>query len=242
MIRMYRIIRFLVLFFILLLGPMKTAKAACEVNLIDIPIVKGGSVKALYSHPQPGRSHPVVIYNHGLIVENIGYKKAAEAGYDVRDFVKALCQAGFVGLAPLRAKGYRFPDGTLKTALAFLDGEADVDEKRLGMLGFSKGGGVSLQAALSIPVFRALVLISPALPKHYDKGALKKLNSRLMLTLGVGDPTTIRERSTQELAVEFERLGKAIELRDKYPGGHKSFWKVRPDHWADVLTFLNKHL
>ena len=125
----------------------------------------GLEIEALYRHPG-GDRRPAVIYNHGKEVELKGYAAAAASGYDVADFVDQLARDGYVALAPLRpSKVTRFSDWRemIVQGIAFLKAQPGVDPNRIYMIGFSKGGLLSLQVAIEEDRDLAgLILMSPS--------------------------------------------------------------------------------
>ncbi len=59
--------------------------------------------KALVCGPEGKGLFPAVIYNHGLIVERVGYLDATARGYDLDGFCHALAKDGFLAFFPSEA-------------------------------------------------------------------------------------------------------------------------------------------
>lgn len=85
-----KIISFLIFVLIFIFGGYGAAiSAQHDVEWIEIQDPKSGRVNpALFCHPSPGTKLPAVIYNHGKIIERVGY----QGGYDVS---KTACRCGF---------------------------------------------------------------------------------------------------------------------------------------------------
>ena len=87
------------------IASIKNVKA--EVKWIKLQTESGETVSAIYGYPDKEGKHPAVIYNHGVLVRRVGYKEAAirnddKRDYDVKKFVPALVENGFVAIAPIR--------------------------------------------------------------------------------------------------------------------------------------------
>jgi dienelactone hydrolase len=217
------------------------------------------TVRALIARPAGKGPHAAVIYNHGTIVRTEGYDDASERGYDTSSYVQALADAGFIGLAPIRghlvtanyATAISGGVETVKGAIKFLAGRADVDGSRIGAIGFSEGGLVTLWSAIEAAKLRAVVLMSPAsmrgagdkqLKTAARKHHLRRLTMPIFLTVGDDDYRSIRRVTARRLIPNMEDLGKTFTYKTDYPGDHKWFWDVQPDHFSDVKAFLAKHL
>ncbi|NQU57372.1 MAG: dienelactone hydrolase family protein [Rhodospirillales bacterium] len=221
--------------------------------------VGGDTVKALIALPSGQGPHAAVIYNHGSVVREKGYKSASARGYDPADYVQALADAGYVGLAPIRehltSSNYRTAViggvETVKATIRYLKGRSEVKKTRIGAIGFSEGGLVTLWSAIEGAELSAIVLMSPATIQEAGDKQLKvaastphlaRLTMPLLLTVGTNDNRSIRKVTERRLIPNMEKLGMEFTYKTDYPGDHKWFWKVRPDHFGDVIAFLAKHL
>ncbi len=210
-----------------------------------------GEVRALIALPRGPGPHPAVIYNHGAIVRRAGYKEAAAEGYDTAGYVQALADSGYIGLAPIRenlASANRLAAITggveiVRAALDYLRRRDDVDASRVGAIGFSEGGHVTLRSAVKVAGFKAVVLMSPAaFGGSTGEPFLKRLTMPVMLTLGADDLPFVRKMAAEKMIPTMRRLGKTFVAKTDYPGDHRWFWKVRAKHFADVTAFLDKYL
>ncbi|MAE05388.1 MAG: dienelactone hydrolase family protein [Nitrospinota bacterium] len=216
-------------------------------------------VKALIALPKGTGPHPAVIYNHGGIVREKGYSTATERGYDMIGYVEAIAEAGYVGFAPVREhltnEDYEaaISGGVkiVKAAIGYLKRHNKVDPSRIGAIGFSEGGLVTLWSAIEGAGLKTVVLMSPATIRDAGKRQLKaaarrpnlqRLKMPVMLTVGTDDNRSIRRVTERRLTPNMNKLGKTFVRKSDYPGDHKWFWQVRKDHFSDVTAFLAKHM
>jgi carboxymethylenebutenolidase len=139
------------------------------------------------------------------------------------------------------------------TALARLRGRADVDTRRLGVVGHSFGGSLSVLLAAREPDVRAMVIFAGAAASWDQSAALRE---RLFDSVGrVTAPALFvhaaNDYSTapgQALAAEMQRLGKAHALKIYPPfgadarAGHNLVFGSVGTWEADVFAFLDRHL
>lgn len=102
----------------------------------------------------PGQKLPLVVVVHG----NLGL--ADQFGAQLRDFTKDLAALGFVAALPTYyQEGLGNPQDVdiagklpaLTAAIRHLSKRADVDASRIGLVGFSLGGGLSMAYINSMP-------------------------------------------------------------------------------------------
>ncbi|HEC14657.1 MAG TPA: hypothetical protein ENI72_02760, partial [Rhodospirillales bacterium] len=188
-----------------------------------------------------------------------GYAKTAARGYDVNAFVEKLAAAGYVAIAPIRKALKNAP---LKKAIAggvaisngaidYLKGRPDVNAERIGVMGFSEGGLITVWTALRRDDLAAVVLMSPAvmggagnwnLNRATRKDYLNHITAPVMLTMGKNDIKGIKKTVFTRLIPNMEALGKDFSYRTDYPGNHAWFAKPRKEYFNDILDFLNDKL
>jgi dienelactone hydrolase len=138
-------------------------------------------------------------------------------------------------------------------ALARLRGRADVDAQRIGVVGHSFGGSLSLVMAARDPAIRAAVIFGGAAGSWDQSPALRQ---RLLAAVGrISAPVFFvhakNDYSTapgSALAAEMRRLGKPCVLKIYPPfgadsrAGHNLIFRSVQTWESDVLTFLDEHL
>jgi hypothetical protein len=212
------------------------------------------TVDAYYNHPNVGTKVSGAIYHHGMRVETEGYSGAQALGYDIVDFSDALAANGFVGLSPIRMQNSSHDDGLYEGAIDLLKEQDDIKADKLALIGFSRGGLLSLHYVLDNPnAVAAVVLMSPSTGGDGDitfQDALDKLNQLaipLMVTVGANDNTSIKSQVNQ-LINKLENLGKTYVAKTDYTDGntdggtHEWFYQVRDEYWPDIISFLTTHL
>ena len=101
-----------------------------------------------------------VLYNHG--------GKGKAVGGDLKGTCEALAKAGYVARAEKRPETIPMTGhlDDVMAALKALRGHADVDNTRIGVMGFSRGGLLTLQVAVKAPNHvHAVVSMAPAAAK-----------------------------------------------------------------------------
>jgi len=191
----------------------------------------------------PG-SFPAVLYSHG--------GRSGAVGGDLEGTCRALAEAGYL------ARAERRPDsGDLSTQLedvtAGLDallGDPSADADSVGVVGFSRGGLLSLQLATGRPMYvKAVVLMAPA----PGRGALERtlaavdpLTAAVLLLVSENDTRSADHVLIARTAESVLRaVGKEVDLIVYPPfedDGHRLFFEVRDSYWADLLAFLARHL
>jgi len=246
--------------------------AEIEVGWLTLVTDRGEQINTLFARPKdPAPApRPAVIYNHGTEVRLQGYSERGD-GTDVRGFAEKLAGEGFIALAPIReferttavmprGRPSGGPDawdavieGGLRTVAAArrrLEAMAEVDPSRIGLLGFSEGGNVSLWAASETP-FRAVVLLAPAAispsPRYRlvlaaNEATLGRIQAPLFLAVAANDLPPVRDVVIERIAPLLARLNPDLVFRSDYPGGHDLFWRPRDAFWPDVAAFLRTRL
>lgn len=188
---------------------------------------------------------PGVLYNHGGL--------GPVVGGDLEATCLALAEAGYVGHSPLR-RATKPLTGHLDDVLDGLDAllsEDAVDTTRIGILGFSRGGLLTLQAIKTRPdVFDATVLMAPA-PGGTGPGGLTNLESELKDVSMIASPVLILVSENDLYQADHVTLADLTEAALSLGGhevdlilyppwgedGHEMFWEVG-DYWDDIVGFL----
>ncbi len=118
----------------------------------------------------------------------------------------------------------------------------DVDLSRMVLMGFSRGGLLTLMGGVEREDLRALVILAPAPGRGYFAEAVERvstLNMPVLLLVEAGDTAPILE--------DFEMLKHALQTHRKEAriirydrgGGHRLFWSV-DYYWKDIKVFLRE--
>jgi len=201
--------------------------------------------------PEGTGPFPAVLYNHGGL--------AMVVGGNLLDTCKALANAGYLARSEQRAvtespsiAGHL--DEVLN-ALTELRSHPDTDNNRIGIMGYSRGGLLSLHAAIQRPNdVQAILLMAPAPGGGSTSmdGALANVSPitapvRLLVAENDGPPaqTADHVEICQEIQTILETAEKTVELI-MYPpfadDGHELFFEVDDIYWPDVLGFLATQL
>ncbi len=185
-----------------------------------------------------------MLYSHG--------GRHGAVGGDLKDTCEALAEAGYLAHAERR------PDNDnwaiqLDDALSGLDElleHPDTDTARVGVMGFSRGGLITLQMAIARPGdIQATILMAPAHGMTRMEETLtdvSDIDAPVLLLVSENDTFQADHVSIIE-GVEAALLaaGKAVELVVYPPygnDGHTLFFEVRDPYWPDVLDFFDKRL
>jgi len=203
--------------------------------------------EALLCRPQGKGPFATVVYNHAVIVDNVGYRKAKARGYDMDQICQSLAADGFLVFAPIRHSG---PASVLalkeevSLAVDYVKSMPDVDLSRIALIGFSRGGSLAFMVAVKRKDLKAVVIQAPAPAGGHFAAAMKQaaaINAPVLLMVEAGDD--------QIILVGFEELDQALRAHGKdvrtirytRGGGHRLFWSVGY-YWDDVKNFLREKL
>jgi dienelactone hydrolase len=188
---------------------------------------------------------PAVLLNHGIFIDQNGLGAAKKKGYKPKALCETLATDGYLAFLPIRRSGSSPQKAHFRevmSALAALRARPDVDRSRVTMAGHSRGGMLTLWAAVRGAPVRSFMLFAPA---PGARGILTKL-------LGAIDRVhapllVLFERSDKfsEIRETVDRLEEALEassvphkiIRYDRGGGHNLF--LAPGYyWSDMLSFL----
>ena len=212
----------------------------------------GRTVDALLNRPVGSDVRPAVLFNHGLYVEENGYADAADDSdgdpkCDVNDYVTALAAAGYVAVAPIRPAGLTYEDlrELVRAGIDYLKGRSDVDSARIYLMGFSKGGFLSLQVAVENDSDLAgLILFSPSegggstpWSDWTTTPQLQEIDVPAFLSVGELESSSTRAR-LNAFVRDLEVLSKSIQYEIVPGADHQWFYEVHSKHWTLVIGWL----
>ncbi len=182
---------------------------------------------------------PAALYNHGGLGDAIGG--------DLDSTCEALAEAGYLAYSKQRRLTMSL-EGHLDDVQAGLDvlqGHDDWDGGEMAILGFSRGGLLTLQAAKDQPdLFAAVILMAPA-------DAKGTLMSELQDVVSISAPVLVLVSENDLYQDDHVALAKAVRDALEAAGkdvqyimyepygddGHERFFEVG-SYWTDVIDFL----
>lgn len=214
----------------------------------------GSTVNAYYNHPSAGTKKPAVIYNHGKYVEENGYDGAVSAGYDIVEFADSLANSGYAGIAPLRATGSSYDDGLLAATINVLKDQSDIDDSKIFMYGFSRGGLLThLYAVNDDSELKGVILVSPSPGKNVGSSSdefaesfddLNNISVPYLVLIGDEETNPTITSNVTQLVSQMSSLGKSLSYylmtgdSDDATADHDWFYKVRTVYWSKIDSFL----
>jgi len=210
-------------------------------STLTVTALQDGSYLCTPAGPPP---FPGVLFNHGGL--------GPAVGGDLEGTCEALAEAGYVGYSKKRRETVPLA-GHLDDVLAGLDdlrGQSLVDTDRIGILGFSRGGLLALQAALArADQIHAMVVMAPAPANGALSQTLADVSALTGPTLILVAENDIYQSDHVTLAQQTEsaltQAGKEVTLTIYRPfgsDGHELFFEVRDPWWSDVHAFLDAQL
>ncbi len=199
---------------------------------------------SLMCSPSGQGPFPGMLYNDGGLGTAIGG--------DLRATCQALAEAGFLARSEKRPETVPLA-GHLDEVFLGLDtlrSHATIDTSRVGIMGFSRGGLLTLQAALAKPSdIHAVLIFAPASGRGALQQALEDVSPLAAPTrIYVSENDTLQANHVQ-LSRDVENAlleaGKDVELTIYPPfgeDGHRLFFEVRDPYWSDVILFLDNTL
>lgn len=234
--------------------PISPAQA--EPQQLSFPVTVAGHAgerRALVCAPKGPPPFAAVVFNHGSIVDMLGWPGAAQRGYRLDRVCEALAAEGYFVFAPIRENSARgrgfdsYEDAYREIVLQTIDQVKTlpgVDGSRVALAGFSMGGLTSFKVALERSDLRAVALLAPAFGRGMLGEAAKRADSisaPILVMVEQGDAAPIL-RGVGILEKALGSRGKPLRLvRYDRGGGHELFYDVGY-WWDDLKAFLHEHL
>ncbi len=230
--------------------------AQAEPQQLSFPVKvaeRPGERRALVCTPKGQPPYAAVVFNHGSIVDMLGWPGATQRGYRLDRVCEALAAEGYFVFAPIRENSARgrgfqeYEDAYREIVLQAVDHVktlAGVDGSRIALAGFSMGGLVSFKVALERGDLRAVALLAPAFGRGLLGEAAKSadnISAPVLVMVEQSDGVPIL-RGVDILEKALGSRGKAFRLvRYDRGGGHELFYDVGY-WWDDLKAFLHEHL
>jgi dienelactone hydrolase len=218
---------------------------------ITLDSISDGAGYTYIASPNGSGPFPAVLYNHGGL--------GTVVGGDLRGTVIALAEAGYLARAEKRMETPSIM-GHLEEVEAALDSlRADprADTTCVSIMGFSRGGYLTIEAAKANPLkVSAVIAMAPANPTGL-------LSTLVMDVSPIDDPVllmvaqndTFQGAHVEWVEMTYDSLISAGKITyeiiypdydsngnsiiDPSDDGHLLFFEVLPLYWQDVLNFLN---
>ena len=198
--------------------------------------------KGHLSVPRGNGPFPAVVYNHGGLGNLIGGAPEETA--------HALAEAGFVGFSPIRRPtvSMRGHLGDVMAAIDYVKQLDYVDENRIALIGFSRGGLLAFMAGARRTDLEAVVVMAAA-PGGRDPNLLPSqaqyVSAPVLLLVAENDTTQANHvelmRRTERALQEAGKSARMIVYPPYGTDGHRMFFEVGA-YWSDVVTFLRERL
>ncbi len=208
---------------------------------------QGKQAEAVLVRPEGEGPFPTVVYNHGMVVDLHGYEGARDYGYNLDGILLALAESGFLSFAPIRKSGLGNLLGHKLEAVQAIDyvkTTTDVSPSQIALMGFSRGGSLTLHIGVERNDSKAILILAPAPGKGYFANIVQRvssLNSPVLLMVEASDsPEILKDYEMLEQALR-EQEKEYTAIRYDRGGGHKLFWDVNY-WWDDARAFLEKML
>ena len=205
------------------------------------------------SRPLGAGPFPGILYSHGGLGGNIGG--------DLRTTSIALAQEGYICWAQLRTDTIPITPhvAQVEASLDSLLGVNGVNSNKIGIIGFSRGGLLTLMIAISRPnEVHAVVAMAPAAANNTLSNTLTQIgavNDSVLLMVAQND---VYQDDHVQLVLDTENAMNGIVdyrsiLYDPYDAdmngvinnlddGHELFWEVQEPYWSDLIFFLDNNL
>ena len=198
---------------------------------------------------------PGVLYSHGGMSGNIGG--------DLRATAVALAEAGYFARSELRqpTTGISGHLQEVEAALDELIADGRCDASKVGIIGFSRGGLLTLQAGASQATkVKAIISMAPAQANEELDNTLTDVSAfDDPILILVAENDLIQDDHVQLAQMAYDSLfnnGKNVThilypyydsngdgLQNTPPDdGHELFWEVQEPYWTDLIDFLNANL
>ena len=187
---------------------------------------------------------PAVLYNHGGL--------GTIVGGDLPGTCRSLAEAGYLAHSKKRQETRQLT-GHLEEVLDGLKqlrSHPDADASRVGVMGFSRGGLLTLQAAIAQPEnIHAVVLMAPAHGKSAMERTLRQvspIDDPVRVFVSENDQTQANHvQISHDVEDALSAAGKDVDLTIYPPygdDGHKLFFLVQEPYWSDLIDFFDEVL
>ncbi|MBL4655886.1 MAG: T9SS type A sorting domain-containing protein [Bacteroidia bacterium] len=218
---------------------------------ITLDSIPDGSGHTYIASPIGVGPYPAVLYNHGGLGDAVGG--------DLRGTAVALAELGYLIRAEKRMETISMAGhlAEVEAALDSLRADPRADTSCVSIIGFSRGGLLTLQAGISqASKVHAIISMAPASANGQLESTLTDLsaiNDPVLVLVANND--TFQDNHVLLAQMTYDSLiatGKTATLTvypdydsngdliiDSNDDGHELFFIVQDPYWSDVINFLN---
>ena len=221
-------------------------------NIVLDSIFENGGYTYI-SKPVGQGPFPGVLYSHGGL--------GGAIGGDLRGTCIALAQEGYICWAQLRTDTVPITPhvSEVDVALDSLINCSGLDINRVGIIGFSRGGLLTIMTAIShYSDVHAVVAMAPAAANNTLSNTLTQVSAiddSVLLMVSLND--TFQDDHIQLVLDVENAFNNVVDYRsifyDSYDSdnngvvnslddGHELFWDVQEPYWSDLIFFLDNNL
>ena len=188
---------------------------------------------------------PAVLLNHGIYIDQRGLGAAKQRGYKPEALCETLATDGYLAFLPIRRSGGSNLKAHLREVMAALGAvraRPDVDRSRITFAGHSRGGLLSLAAAVRGAPVRSFMLFAPASGGRgvFTKllGAVPRIKAPMLVMIERSDKFSVVREAVDRLEAALRTSDVPYKvIRYDRGGGHDLF--LAPGYyWSDMLSFL----
>jgi len=232
--------------------------------LLCVPLIGFGQNYILDSIPENGGftykalpigigPFPGVLYSHGGL--------GGQIGGDLRETCISIAKEGYISWCQLRTNITSFSPhiNEVEVSLDSLLNQTNIDLNNIGIIGFSRGGLLTLISAINnYTSVHAVVTMAPAAANSYLANTLTQTSaiddSVLILVAEndlyqdnhvqlANDVFNVLDTITGVRLIEYDAFDSDSNgIINNLDDGHELFWKVQEPYWIDLIQFLNNNL
>ena len=196
---------------------------------------------------------PAVLYSHGGL--------GGQIGGNLRQTCVSLAQNGYVAWCQLRTDTVAFSPhiAQAESSLDSLLNQNKVDLNNVGIIGFSRGGLLTLVLAINRHSdVHAIVTMAPAAANNFLANTLNQasaIDDSVLILVAQND---LYQDDHVQLALDVQNALDLITgvrhieyspydsdfngIINNLDDGHELFWEVQDPYWSDLLSFLDNNL
>ena len=196
---------------------------------------------------------PAVLYSHGGL--------GGVIGGDLRETCISLAQSGYISWCELRSDTLPIPPHIEQVELSLdsLLNQSDVDLDNIGIIGFSRGGLLTLVTAVNrYSDVNAVVTMAPAAAGNYLYNTLNQaytIDDPVLVLVAendlyqddhvqlADDVAQALDTYTDVIHIEYDAYDSDNNgVINNLDDGHELFWEVQQPYWSDLIEFLDNNL